>query len=66
MVIGLNRLKHFIVIAGCLISLYYIYKETKEYVSKYFDQQTLQYFKVYVIGSSFLFAILFKYYFLNY
>jgi len=47
--------------------VYYIFKETREYVVKYLegqDEQTLRYMKVYTVGSTAVFALLFRYYFL--
>ncbi len=61
----LNRLRVFLIIVASAISIYYIYKETKEQLDKYFDSQSLHYFLMYMIGSSGLFSILFRYYFLS-
>jgi hypothetical protein len=55
-------------IAAGIISLYYIFKETREYVVKYLegaDESTFWYMKVYTIASVGLFGVLFRYYFLS-
>jgi hypothetical protein len=55
-------------LAACGISLYYIYKETREYVIKYLegsDEQTLWYMKAFTIVSVIGFAGMFKYYFIE-
>lgn len=47
--------------------MYYVFKETREYVVKYLegvDDTTLWYMKIYTIASTAVFAVLFKYYFL--
>jgi len=63
--ISLNRLRIFLIlVAGC-ISLYYIYKETKEYINKYIDDNTMKYLGGYMIGSTCCFMGLVRYYFLN-
>jgi hypothetical protein len=64
----LSRLRLLTTIAATGISLYYIYKETREYVVKYLegaDDSTLWNMKVFtgtMIGG---FALLFRYYFLD-
>ena len=63
--IPLNRLRIFLLLAAGAISLYYIYKETKEYITKYIDDQTLKYIGCYIVGSTALFLILVRYYFLH-
>jgi len=63
----LSRLRLILTVAASCISLYYIFKETREYVVKYLedsDAQTLRYLKFYTVGSTAVFALLFKYYFL--
>jgi len=52
-------------IASGSISLYYIYKETKEYLTKYIDDQSFKYIGGYVVGSSAFFLLLLRYYFLS-
>ena len=52
--------------AGC-ISIYYMYKETREYAVKYLenaDETTFRYMKIYTVGSTAVFTFLFRYYFL--
>lgn len=61
----LNRLRVFLLLASGAISLYYIYKETKEYLTKYIDDNTWKYFAGYIVGSTALFMLLFRYYFLH-
>jgi len=61
----LNRLRIFLMIASGAISLYYIYKETKEYLTKYIDDQSFKYIGGYVVGSSAFFLLLLRYYFLS-
>ena len=62
-----NRLRLITTIGACMISLYYIYKETREYVVKYLnsDETTLSYMKMYTIASVGIFALLFRYYFME-
>lgn len=36
----LYNLRVFILLASAAISLYYLYKETREYIVKYFDEKT--------------------------
>lgn len=64
----LARLRLLTTIAGAGISLYYIYKETREYVVKYLegaDETTYWYMKIFVVSSTAVFAMLFRYYFLE-
>lgn len=62
----LNRMRVFLLLASGAISLYYLYKETKEYLTKYIvDEQTWKYFVGYIVGSTVFFMLLFRYYFLN-
>ena len=61
----LNRLRIFLILASGAISMYYIYKETKEYLTKYIDDQTFKYIGGYVLGSCAFFLLLFRYYFLS-
>jgi hypothetical protein len=61
----LNRLRIFLLLVCGAISLYYIYKETKEYLTKYIDDQTFKYFGGYIVGSTAVFMLLFRYYFLS-
>jgi len=63
--LSLNRLRIFLLLAAGCISLYYIYKETKEYLTKYIDDQTLKYIGGYVVGWTCLFLLLVRYYFLQ-
>lgn len=64
----LSRLRLILTILAGFISLYYIYKETREYVVKYFESQqedgTLRSMKIYTIGSTVVFGLIFRYYFL--
>lgn len=64
----LARLRLILTVAAACISLYYIYKETREFVVKYLegqDEQTLRYMKIFTVGSVSLFAFLFRYYFMS-
>ena len=64
----LARLRLLTTVAGACISLYYIYKETREYVVKYLegaDDTTLWYMKIYTATIIGVFAMLFRYYFLE-
>ena len=46
--IPLARLRLFVLVVSGTISLYYTYKETKEYIIKYLnDEQTLKYVAAY-------------------
>jgi hypothetical protein len=64
----LARLRLLTTIAAACISMYYIYKEPREYVVNYLEgayEVTLWYMKIYtgtVVG---VFAMLFRYYFLE-
>jgi len=42
LIIPLYRVRIFLLIVSGLISLYYVYKETKDVVLKYFDEDTLR------------------------
>ena len=64
----LSRLRLLTTIAATGISLYYIYKETREYVVKYLegaDDSTLWNMKVFTGAMIGGFAVLFRYYFLD-
>ena len=64
----LSRLRLLTTIAATAISLYYIYKETREYVVKYLegvDDSTLWNMKVFTAAMIGGFAVLFRYYFLD-
>lgn len=61
----LNRLRVFLLISAGAISTYYIYKETKEFLTKYIDENTLKYIGGYIVGSTCLFMVLVRYYFLH-
>ncbi len=61
----LNRLRIFLLLCSGAISLYYIYKETKEYLTKYMDEHTWKYMGGYIVGSTGLFLLLIRYYFLH-
>lgn len=63
--VPLNRLRVFLLLCAGIISLYYIYKETKEYLTKYIDESTLKYIGGYIVGSTGVFMLLFRYYFLH-
>ena len=64
--IPLNRLRIFLLLASGAISLYYLYKETKEYLTKYIvDESTWKYFVGYIVLSTAFFMVLFRYYFLT-
>jgi hypothetical protein len=60
----LNRLRIFLILVSGAISLYYLYKETKEYLTKYIDEQTLKYVTGYMAGSTLFLLLLIRYYFL--
>ena len=63
----LSRLRLLLTVAAGCISLYYVYKETREFVVKYLensDDGTLWYMRVYTLASTGLFAVLFRFYFL--
>jgi hypothetical protein len=45
--------------------MYYLYKETKEIMVKYFDEASLKSLGMYIGGSTLLWLILFRYYFLQ-
>lgn len=62
--IPLYRLRWFILISAGAISLYYLYKETKDIIIKYFDEGSLKTFGMYIVTSTGLFLLLFRYYFL--
>lgn len=67
MIYPLARLRLILTIAASCVSVYYIYKETREYVIKYLEGQddvTLRYMKIYTLASTGVFALLFRYYFL--
>jgi hypothetical protein len=64
----LARLRLLTTIAAACFSVYYIYKETREYVVKYLecaDENTYWYMKAFVVTSTAIFALLFRYYFLE-
>jgi hypothetical protein len=64
----LSRLRLLLTIAAAGISMYYVYKETREFVVKYLensDDGTLWYMKVYTAVSTCVFALIFRYYFLG-
>jgi Yip1 domain len=64
----LLRLRFLLTIGAGCISLYYVFKETREYVVKYLegqDESTLRYMKMYTVGSTVVFGMLFRYYFLG-
>jgi hypothetical protein len=63
----LGRLRLVLTVAAVCISLYYIFKETREFVVKYLegqDQETFKYMQYYTVASTTVFALLFRYYFL--
>ena len=64
----LSRLRLLLTIASCCISVYYVFKETRDYVMKYLevsdDESTLRNMKIYTVGSTVMFGLLFRYYFL--
>ncbi len=64
----LARLRLLLSVAAGAISIYYIFKETREYVVKYLEGQddvTLRYMKIYTVASTGVFVLLFRYYFLS-
>jgi hypothetical protein len=61
----LNRVRIVLLISAGGISIYYIYKETKEYLTKYIDEATLRYIGGYIVGSTVVFMLLLRYYFLH-
>lgn len=61
----LYNLRIFILLASAIISLYYLYKETREYSGKYFDEKTFKQFSIYIIASTTIFLLLFRYYFIS-
>ncbi len=63
--ISFNRLRVFLIIVSGAISLYYIYKETKEYLTKYLDEKTLTQLGGYMVCSTTLFLLLLRYYFIT-
>lgn len=63
--ISLNRLRFCLILASGAISLYYIYKETKEYITKYIDDKTLNYIGGYMVCSTTFFMAMLRYYFLS-
>lgn len=63
--VPLYRMRIFIMLVAGAISLYYLYKETKEIMMKYFDDSSLKSFGAYIGGSTLLWLILFRYYFLQ-
>jgi hypothetical protein len=64
---GLSRLRLLLTLAGCSISLYYVYKETREYVVKYLedDEATMKAVKMFCVGSMAVYGLLFRFYFLG-
>ena len=62
--LSLFRLRMFLVLCSGAISLYYIYKETKEYITKYIDDETFKYLGGFMLASTALFQFLLVYYFL--
>lgn len=63
----LARLRLLTTIASCIISVYYVYKETREWVVKYVEteESTYWYMKVYGVMSIVGFALIFRYYFIE-
>lgn len=64
----LSRFRLLLTIAAGCISIYYVFKETREYVVKYLenvDETTLRYMKLYTVASTAVFGLLFRYYFLE-
>ncbi len=61
----LQNLRLFILLASGIISLYYLYKESREYIAKYLDDPTLRSFGAYVVASLVFYILLFKYYFIG-
>jgi hypothetical protein len=61
----LYRLRLFILLVSGAISVYYLYKETKDFITKYFDDNTLRSFGIYIGISTSLFLLLFRYYFIQ-
>lgn len=60
----LYRLKIFILLVSGAISLYYLYKETGEFIQKYLDEKTYVQIRAYSVGSTVFFLLLFRYYFI--
>jgi hypothetical protein len=63
--VPLYRLRIFILLASGAISVYYLYKETKEIMVKYFDEASLKSFGIYIGTSTLLWIVLFRYYLLQ-
>lgn len=53
--ISLSRLRLFLILVSGAISLYYMYKETYEYVKKYIDADSYKYLSGYAVGMTGLF-----------
>lgn len=64
-IISFSRLRLFIIIVSGAISLYYVYKETYEYVKKYIDADSYKYLSGYTLAATGLFQLLLLYYFLT-
>mmetsp|Transcript_26023 Transcript_26023/g.25244 ORF Transcript_26023/g.25244 Transcript_26023/m.25244 type:complete len:122 (+) Transcript_26023:526-891(+) len=58
------RVKLFFLVISAGISLYYLYKEMREYIEKYFDETTMKQVMGYFGGSTVFFLVLFQYHFM--
>ena len=59
------NLRVFILLCSAGISLYYLYKESREYIGKYLDDKTFKQIGGYIALSNVLFILLFRYYFIS-
>jgi len=63
--VPMYNLRVFMLLASGAISVYYLYKETREIIEKYFDENSLKQFGIYIAASTAFFLILFRYYFIQ-
>lgn len=63
--VPMYNLRIFMLLASGAINVYYLYKETRELITKYFDDNSLKSFGIYIASSTLFFLILFRYYFIK-
>jgi hypothetical protein len=64
LIVPMYNLRVFMLLASGAISMYYLYKETRELIVKYFDDDSSKTFALYIGASTMFFLILFRYYFI--
>jgi len=64
---GLDRLRLILTVAACAVSMYYVYKETREFVVKYLedDEGTMKGIKMFSLCSIAIYGMLFRFYFMG-